>query len=375
MFLVFGLVALSLPLGAADTPPPNPEEPFPPATEKSLVPGVVTPLIYYFPVVSRNAADTDMPRLLSVAGTPGLESGHSGATLAIVAIQDFSRDAVEPFTLLTKLAGDNNASTVVMVPRFFIDADVMRLSGQLPEGGVRIARWALDGWEYGNDSLSDPPRLSVSSFAALDLLMMYLGERQFFPDLRRIVVVGHGAGGDFVQRYAATTQTPNILGKQGIAMRFVVANASSYLYFTAPRLMMNQDNGRTGFVTPDIAQCPTYNAWPYGLAQLNDYARHTGANVIALSYATRSMIYLTGEQVAQNDPMPDNNCAAVLEGPDRATRAMNYSAYLGVVFNSALRRSQQFVTVPGAGYDPSAMFGSPCGMAALFGDGNCASNP
>ncbi len=49
------------------------------------------------------------------------------------------------------------------------------------------------------------------------------------------VIAGHGMGGDFVQRYAAFGQAPDILEKEGIGVRFIVANPSSYLYFTASR--------------------------------------------------------------------------------------------------------------------------------------------
>jgi hypothetical protein len=264
---------------------------------------------------------------------------------------------------------------MIVAPQFLLDADIARYAAQLPERGRMFARWPLDGWESGSESITQPPQKSISSFAALDLIMLYLGEKKFFPSMQQIVIVGHGAGGDFVQRYAAAGQAPDILAKQNIPVRYVVANAASYLYFTGARMVANKVNGKPSLATPDIALCPNYNDYPYGLDHLNAYTQRIGASAMQLRYTARSVLYLNGESIAADDRLPDNSCAALTEGADRAARATNYATYLNVVFGDAARKQQNWISITHAGYDAAALYSSVCGMAALFGDGDCQSAP
>jgi hypothetical protein len=324
----------------------------------------------YFPLLPFGASESTPPQFIPVASNHALESSHHGIRRAIIVIHDSSRDAETILTTLTKLAGSNDESTIVLAPQFLLDTDIMRFANQLPEHGQSFARWPLDGWVYGGTSISAPSQQGISAYTVIDLLLMYLGERKFFPDLQRIVIAGHGFGGDFVQRYAAVGQAPELLDKQNVSIQFVIANPSSFLFFTAQRPKPNKQ----GLGSPDSTLCQNYNAYPYGLEQLNDYARRSGANAIKLRYASRSITYLIGAQVAQNDPLPDNNCSALLEGADRVTRAANYNVYLHIVFGDDVDNLHQFVTIPTVGYDSAPLFSSPCGMAGLFEEASCHSS-
>ena len=324
--------------------------------------GGAAPATSLFPILPYEAADNAAPQLLPVTANHALGGDHAGITRAILAIHDLSRDADGTLTTLSSLAGANNETTIILAPQFLLNSDIPSSADE------DLARWPLGGWEGGGESLVRPPQKGVSSFTAIDLLLLYLGEKQFFPDLKTIVIAGHGAGGDFVQRYAVAGKAPDLLEKQGITMRFVAADASSYLYLTTLRPIA----GKPGFALPDKSKCPAYDAYWYGLDNLNDYAQHTGASEIRLRYPERRVIYLAGEKVAENDPLPDVSCAARLQGPDRLARAMNYDIYLSTIFGESTATTQKFATVPRAGYDPAAIFGSSCGMDALFGDGECA---
>jgi hypothetical protein len=185
--------------------------------------------------------------------------------------------------------------------------------------------------------------------------------------LQQVVIAGHGAGADFTQRYAAIGMAPDLLAAEKIAVRFMVANASSYLYLTSSRPSVSGP----GFTASDTAPaCPDINDYPYGLDKLVAYARRSGGNAVRMRFPERKVIYLTGAKIAA-DPFPDTDCAALEQGKDRLSRARNYERYLGVSFGDAARASQTFVTVPSAGYDPVGMFGSYCGLSILFGDGEC----
>jgi hypothetical protein len=326
---------------------------------------------FYFPVLSFDSAPDAQPQLVPVASNHSVEGDHTGLTNAIIVIHDFTRDAQGTLSMLSAMAGANNGTTIILAPQFLLDFDITRFAARLPDHGLMFVRWPLGGWENGGDSLAQPPGKPVSTFTVIDLMLMYLGDKKFFPDLKQITIAGHGAGGDFVQRYAATGRAMDILGPQGPPIRFLVANASSYLYLTGLRPRV----GKPGFAPPDAASCPNFNSYAYGLDKLNDYARRVGATAIKLGYASRAVTYLTGERVAVNDPLPDESCAAALEGQNRVTRAVNYDVYLYQTFGETEVKQQKFMTIPKAGYDPAALFGSPCGLSVLFGDGSCEPPP
>jgi hypothetical protein len=66
-----------------------------------------------------------------------------------------------------------------------------------------------------------------------------------------VVVFGNSAGGQFVNRYAAVGRGPDVLAARGLQVRFVVANPSTYLYFSRERPVP----------VPDAAHV---NDWRYG---------------------------------------------------------------------------------------------------------------
>jgi hypothetical protein len=325
----------------------------------------------YFPVLPFEAPPDAEPQLVPVASNHPLDGDHAGITSAVIVIHDFMRDAPKMLSIVSTLAGTNNATTLIVAPQFLLDFDIARLRARLPENGRVFARWPLDGWQNGGSSIAQAPGKPISSFTVVDLLLMYLSDKKSFPDMGTITVAGHGEGGDFVQRYAASGRAPEVIGAQGPPIRFLVADASAYLYLTDLRPRVN----KPGFVTPDAASCPGFNAYPYGLDKLNDYVQRVGATAIKLGYAARPITYLIGEKAAVSDPLPDDSCAAALQGPNRVMRAANYDVYLYQTFGDAEAKNQKFVTVPAAGYDAAALFGSPCGLAVLFGDGNCAPPP
>jgi hypothetical protein len=342
---------------------PNPE---------SRIPAVAGIGNQYFPILPLNAISNTSPQFLPLVGNRDLATDHDAVTRAIIFIHDLSRNAGEGVSMLTTLAGADGGTTLILAPQFLLGIDVARFAAHLPEEGRVIARWPLGagGWQMGGDSVSQPPQKGISSFTALDLLLLYLADKQTFPQLQQVVIAGHGMGADFVQRYAAAGQAPDILTAQGLPVRFLVANASSYLYFTALR------PGTVGpnFVPPNTSQCAGVNTYPYGLGDLVPYARRSGGNAIRLRYPERRVMYLLGDKIT-GDPFLDMSCAAMIQGKDRFTRGRNYERYLVMSFGDDARATQSFAYVPNGGYDPVALFGSYCGLAMLFGDGVCSGKP
>ena len=99
-------------------------------------------------------------------------------------------------------------------------------------------------------------------------LIYTLTDRTLFPNLRSIVVAGHSAGAQFVQRYAGAGR-----GEEHalVPIRYVAANPSSYMYLNALRLPDGHtcsDEGvcDAGFARrPASAACPTFNDFKYGM--------------------------------------------------------------------------------------------------------------
>lgn len=320
----------------------------------------------FIPILPLGFGGKAAPQLLPVASSMALDDDHTQVTRVIVFIHDMTRGAADGIATLMTLSGSEGAPTLIIAPQFPLDVDIVRFAKFLPDSGRQVARWRIeDGWQWGGESLLESRQRGVSSYTALDILLLYLSDRERFPMLKKIVLAGHGQGGDFVQRYAAVGKAPSVLKKEGLSLSFIAANPSSYLYLTASRPM--PERGR--FAAPDSTACPDVNNYPYGLAALSSYAKSAGANAIRLNYPEQQVVYLVGDKILI-DHYLDQSCAAMAQGADRTTRGKNYGQYLSKSFgDTALSHTMRLV--PNAGYDPVSLFGSSCGMATLFGDGGC----
>ena len=82
----------------------------------------------------------------------------------------------------------------------------------------------LKGWAVGANSTGED---SISSFEVMDQLVRALADPKVHPNMEKVMIVGHGEGGSFVQRYAMFTRV-DVQGS--IHMSFHVANPSVLLY-------------------------------------------------------------------------------------------------------------------------------------------------
>lgn len=322
------------------------------------------PAPLYFPVLPLGASKEAVPQWVPLASTMRLDGAHAGVVRAIVVLHDETRDATAAMTAMAALAGEQNASTIIVAPQFLVPSDIVRFADLLPGRGRAFAAWQVSGWSKGDDSMPVSGRRNVSSFAVVDLLLMILSDKNLFPDLSAVVVAGYGAGANFVQRYAAFNSADDVLEKQNIGVRYVVAGAGNFLYLTPSRFL----GGRKGFGAPEAPDCPAYNAYPYGLERMNDYARRRGANAAKVDYTSRLITYISAKGP---DPFPETDCAALMQGLTSTERAERYRLYLQSVYGDHAARTQAFAAAKEDKNDAAALFGSPCGITALFGDGAC----
>lgn len=243
-------------------------------------------------------------------------------------------------------AGDAGKAAIMIVPQFLAGIDVDAY--QLPP---ETLRWTLDGWEGG-----EPARgpTSASSFDALDAILAKLADRTIFPNLKQVVVAGHSGGAQVVQRYAIAGKGEAALTARGIAVRYVVANPSSYAYFDDQR------------PDPSIAaSCPGYNDWKYGMDARPAYLAGPTVSALEQAYVVRRVIYLLGtKDTNPNHPALDKTCMAEAEGPYRYARGHAYAAVMQA--RDAGTPHHSLWDVPGVGHDGDKMLTSPCGLKALF---------
>ena len=201
----------------------------------------------------------------------------------------------------------------------------------------------------------------ISSFEVIDTILMHLANREIFPHLQQVVLVGHSAGGQLVQCYAVVGHEESVLQKVGIHIRCVVANPSSYLYFNDQRPTRSGKFGRF-----DQTKCSNFNSWKYGLANGTPaYVTQATPKRLEQTYASREVIYLLGTADTNPDlPALDKSCAAEAQGPTHLARGLAYMAYMKLHQN---KLNQRLMKVPGVGHDEVKMLTSVEGVKALYG--------
>ncbi|MBU1701461.1 MAG: VCBS repeat-containing protein [Candidatus Eisenbacteria bacterium] len=300
---------------------------------------------------------------------------HSGITRAIIVIHGTLRNAESYLSAIldaASLAGCATDSTMVIAPQFLAEQDLVLHS--LPSG---IAFWAYMGWRQGDLSLNTPahPRpWRISSYAVIDTILFRLA--MLNPALRKIVLVGHSAGGQFTHRYAAASLIPTILDDQfGIEVQHIIANPSSYLYFTDERWVAGT---AYEFETPseqDSELCPQFNDYKYGLRFPNEYM-DAGADVVLQQYQQRNIACLLGS----DDTNPyelylDTSCMAGFQGRHRLERGLVYTYYLHYLFGPNALENNHTAVIAGIAHDYRGIFTSECGLHYLFDTGECIPLP
>lgn len=240
--------------------------------------------------------------------------------------------------------------TLVVAPHFLVDDD-------LDSDSDDALYWTSSSWKAGAMSESDERPWEVSSFTVVDEMIEHAAA--VLPHLEEVVVAGHSAGGQFVNRYAASTRmTAN--------MRFVVANPSSYLYLD-PRRWDGDEFSELSESERD--DCSWYDDYKYGLNDLYEYPEEVGEDGLRQQYNARRVIYLLGEHDDDDSAsLLDSTCAADWQGDDRFERGTRFFDYLGTVYGSDVYQRHFLSVVPSVGHDASEMLASPQGQEALFED-------
>jgi pimeloyl-ACP methyl ester carboxylesterase len=283
-----------------------------------------------------------------------LQGAHPAISRAVILVHGNGRNPESYFKTLIRALGKagRRADTLAIVPHFSLGRD--RFNREDNEVYWDRSR----GWKRGDRSTRDL-KTRIGSFAVLDAVLDRLADGGAFANLEAIVIAGHSAGGQFVQRYAAG-QPPNPAPGR-LRLRYIVANPSSYLYFDRTR---PAPGFAGGFAPPGPDGGCRYNRYKYGMEKRNAYMARTDAETLIARYRSRRVIYLLGAMDTDADARSlDTRCQAMAQGRHRRERGRIFKAYMDRFFSP---HNHRLVIVPGVGHSARRMFTSPEGLAALF---------
>jgi pimeloyl-ACP methyl ester carboxylesterase len=278
----------------------------------------------------------------------------------IVVIHGTGRNAGDYLRYIQGAARAAGSTDALIVAPFFATNSDLSDTTESDTDTANILHWGSAEWKEGLESQTAG---KVSSFAAVDELVKHVVDRTRFPSLERVIVTGHSAGGQFTERYAVGTRIDETMRNSGLTFRFIVANPSSYLYFTPERPVANA----TDRFTVPVSDCAEYDTYKYGIHGMPPYMRSTTANQMETAFKNKNVIYLLGSQDTDpEDTNIDDTCSAVLQGPSRMARGIAYYHYLGHIFGPSVYASQIEATVPGIAHDGDAMYNSAVARQYLF---------
>jgi hypothetical protein len=269
-------------------------------------------------------------------------TGSAQVTHAMLVVHGAGRDAAVTFTGMVHAAtkaGANLANTMVLAPWF-------KTSQDSPGAGEAV--WSSGGWKIGAESTGGGA--PVSSFHIADDALYTWADRSRFPNLRWITVVGHSAGGQFTDRYATFGLAPSRI--PGVLVNFVIANPSSFVYFTPQR-----PNG-------DPSSCPGFDTYKYGMVGRSGYVAHMTPQQALTTFLSRRVTIVNGGADTVNNGDEDVSCAGMLQGANRLARGANFFTLIRRIAPWA---PHDRIVVPGVTHDHYALFDDPRSASVLFG--------
>jgi pimeloyl-ACP methyl ester carboxylesterase len=338
------------------------------------------------------SATLDCTEWVKLAGQPlrilvyrsySFETRNEHITRAFVLVHGILRDADSHFrtALAAAFLADAFKDTIIVAPRFASNSSAHENEGGDCHDSLAPdeANWVCkalrpDTWRSGGNAISDA---KFSSFDFMDEILRRLARKDFFPNLKMIVLAGHSAGGQFVIRYEMLNQVHDNLG---VPISYVVANPSSYAYvdelrptagaFAATPSVSQQPSPATpsSNIPPafalfaDAKNCTGYSTWPYGLKGRTGYSAGLTDQQITQQLASRPVTYLLGEADVLPLGVFDTSCPAMAQGPTRLARGMAFHKYV----NENLHGRHRLIVVPFCGHSQRCMFTSDIALQLIF---------
>ncbi len=204
--------------------------------------------------------------------------------------------------------------------------------------------WAR-GWRWGDPAENCS---KAGSFDVIDRIYTTFSNPQLFPAMKRIVLCGFSAGGQFVNRYVAVGKLPV---NPKIDTVFISGAGSSYLYVDDLRFV----DGKFQKVKADNG----FNNWYLGLDNRNDYCKDLSKEEIMKNLSTRQTYYFCGTADHGKYPFP-------MQGKDRLDRFEIYQKY--VARFPSWKKATRFITVPDIAHDTLVFFHENITQKLVYGE-------
>ena len=167
----------------------------------------------------------------------------------------------------------------------------------------------------------------LSSFDVIDAMLTKLSDTTLFPRLKRVVLVGFSAGGQFVGRYVAVGKCPV---RDGLTVEYVVLSPS------------------TEFLYDD-----SYD-WHYGLKNRPAYPAATTDGQIMANLTSRRVWRGVGTKDTGTGGL-DMTDAANAQGENRYERQHNFKTLINEKYPDWAKMTT-FKDIPGAGHSNAAVY-------------------
>ena len=356
----------------------------------------MAPLFAGTPCITTDATCTEWvilqggPARSLIYRTYSLDERNPQITRAFIVIHGTNRDADNYYrtALAAAFLGGALDDTVVISPR--IASSERGCMDKLAPNEVSYA-CSGDSWRAGGPTAGNA---KLTSFDFVDEILRKLARKEMFPNLKHIVVAGHSAGGQFVNRYEMANQVHE---KLGVPVTYVVADPSSYAYLDntrptsaawpvsagapgyvpAPPAAPAGAAGRSGRGTADGRantppsifrmpgdgrNCTTYDQWPYGIEHRGGYSARLTDDELKKQLASRPTTYMLGEL----DILPlggfDGSCSAMAQGPTRLARGIAFGKYVNEKFGA----HHETKVIPLCGHNARCIFTSEPALPILF---------
>ncbi len=223
------------------------------------------------------------PQRLVVYRNYPLDVRNSRVTRALIFVHGINRDGDNHFrtALAAAFLAGKLEDTIIVAPHF-----ASRSGGPGNQAGdcrdtlaENEANWICDPqspehWRSGGGETSDG---KITSFDFMDEIVRRVAQKDIFPNLKKIIVAGHSAGGQFVIRYEMTNRVHDSVN---VPISYVVGNPSAYPYVDSQRPTLSALPSTVSATAPgfapaapskapapfvpfaDAVNCSGFDVWP-----------------------------------------------------------------------------------------------------------------
>ena len=225
--------------------------------------------------------------------------------------------------------------------------------------------WSDDQWLGGANNIYPTSNTNVSNYYVLDQLVQYFDNPAIFPNMKQIVIAGHSAGAQTVQRYVIIG--PKLATRSPIV--YWIGNPASYAWLSTTR-----PTSTTNSPTLPTASCPTYDVYTDGFTNFTGapYFMKYGASLVAqgrsallANYNSKQKAYARATRDLGDESM---TCGTNTTGLNRNTRFFNFIKAFPASCPSPAGTACDTIDLVLASHNAGQMFNSSAGLARLFTD-------